>query len=41
MIRSLDVGALRARLDKLLVKPPRDMRRTLTDWAKRHDVALG
>ena len=41
MIRSLDVGATTARLDKLLAKPPRDMRRLLHDWAKRHGVALG
>ena len=40
MIRSLDAGAVRARLEKLLAQPPRDMRKTLTDWAKRHKVAL-
>ena len=40
MIRSLDGGAVRARLEKLLAQPPRDMRKTLTDWAKRHKVAL-
>jgi phosphotransferase system enzyme I (PtsP) len=41
MIRSLDAAAVRARLDKLLSKPPRDMRKALHDWAKRHSVALG
>ena len=41
MIRSLDAAAVRARLDKLLAKPPRDMRKALTDWAKRQSVALG
>ena len=41
MVRSLDSAALKARMDKLLAKPPRDMRKTLTDWAKRHSVALG
>ncbi len=41
MVRSLDAALLRARMDKLLAKPPRDMRKTLTDWAKRHAVALG
>jgi phosphotransferase system enzyme I (PtsP) len=41
MVRSLDGGAVRARLEKLLAKPPRDMRKALTDWAKRHSVALG
>ncbi|MCL6683473.1 phosphoenolpyruvate--protein phosphotransferase [Sphingomonas alba] len=41
MIRSLDAGAARARMEKLLAKPPRDMRKALHDWAKRHSVALG
>jgi phosphotransferase system enzyme I (PtsP) len=41
MIRSLDAAAVRARLDKLLAKPPRDMRKALTDWAKRQSVVLG
>ena len=41
MVRSLDSATLKARMDKLLAKPPRDMRKTLTDWAKRHGVALG
>ncbi|UUR07644.1 phosphoenolpyruvate--protein phosphotransferase [Sphingomonas glaciei] len=40
MIRSLDVGAVRGKLEALLAKPPRDMRKALTDWAKRHSVAL-
>ena len=41
MVRSLDAAAARARLDKLLAKPPRDMRKALMDWAKRHSVTLG
>jgi phosphotransferase system enzyme I (PtsP) len=41
MVRSLDATAARARMDKLLAKPPRDMRKALHDWAKRHGVALG
>jgi phosphotransferase system enzyme I (PtsP) len=41
MVRSLDASAARARMDKLLAKPPRDMRKALSDWAKRHGVALG
>ena len=41
MVRSLDAAAVRSRMEKLLAKPPRDMRRTLHDWAKRHKVALG
>ena len=40
MVRSLDAGAIRAKMEALLAKPPRDMRKTLTDWAKRHSVAL-
>ena len=41
MIRSLDASAIRDRMDQLLAKPPKDMRRALTDWAKRHDVVVG
>ena len=40
MIRSLDAGAVRSKVEALLAKPPRDMRKTLTDWARRHSVAL-
>ncbi len=41
MVRSLDAGAIRARLDQLLAKPPKDMRKALTDWAKRQSVTIG
>jgi phosphotransferase system enzyme I (PtsP) len=41
MIRSLDAEAARAKLEALLARPPRDMRKALTDWAKRHNVAVG
>jgi phosphotransferase system enzyme I (PtsP) len=41
MVRSLDAAAVRARLEKLLAKPPRDMRKALGEWAKRHKIALG
>jgi phosphotransferase system enzyme I (PtsP) len=41
MIRSLDAAAVRARLDQLLAKPPKDMRKALTDWARRHSVTVG
>jgi phosphotransferase system enzyme I (PtsP) len=41
MIRSIDAGAVRTKVTQLLAKPPRDMRRTLSDWAKRNAVALG
>ncbi|WP_300973657.1 phosphoenolpyruvate--protein phosphotransferase [Sphingomonas sp. LHG3406-1] len=40
MIRSLDAGALQAKLDTLLARPPANMRKTLTDWARRHSVAI-
>jgi phosphotransferase system, enzyme I, PtsP len=41
MVRSLDVSAVRARMDQWLAKPPQDFRKTLTDWARRHKVAVG
>ena len=41
MVRSLDAAAVRARLDQLLARPPRDMRKALTDWARRHSVTIG
>jgi phosphotransferase system enzyme I (PtsP) len=41
MVRSLDAAAARARLEQLLAKPPKDMRKALSDWAKRHGVVIG
>ena len=41
MIRSIDAAAVRARLDQLLAKPPKDMRKALSDWARRHAVTIG
>ncbi|WP_114228623.1 MULTISPECIES: phosphoenolpyruvate--protein phosphotransferase [Sphingomonas] len=41
MVRSLDSAAIRERMEQLLARPPRDMRRTLTDWARRQGVKLG
>src|SRR6478752_4333045 len=41
MIRSLDASAIRARMEQFLAKPPKDMRKALTDWAKRHNVTIG
>src|SRR6476659_2201948 len=41
MVRSPDAGAVSARLIQLLVRPPKDMRRALTDGAKRHSVTIG
>ena len=41
MVRSLDAGSARTRLDELLIHPPRDMRKALSDWARRHGVSVG
>jgi phosphotransferase system enzyme I (PtsP) len=41
MVRSLDAAAIRSRLDQLLAKPPKDMRKALTEWARRHNVTIG
>jgi phosphotransferase system enzyme I (PtsP) len=41
MVRSLDASALRVRMEQLLARPPRDMRKALFDWARKHDVVLG
>jgi phosphotransferase system enzyme I (PtsP) len=41
MVRSLDASAVRTRMDQLLARPPKDMRKALTDWARRHSVTIG
>ena len=42
MVRSLDAAATAAPgSTKLLANPPRDMRKALTDWARRHQVMIG
>ena len=41
MVRSLDAAAAKARLEQLLSKPPKDMRKALSDWARRHCVVIG
>jgi phosphotransferase system enzyme I (PtsP) len=41
MIRSVDSAAIRARMDQWLAKPPHDLRKALSDWARRHHVAVG
>src|SRR3954465_8426304 len=41
MVRTLDAAAVRTRLDQLLEHPPKDMRRALGDWARRHSVTIG
>ena len=40
MVRSLDASAIRTRMDQLLAKPPKDMRKALADWARRHRVTI-
>jgi len=40
MVRSLDSAAIRQRLDQLLRKPPRNLRKALADWARKHSVSL-
>jgi phosphotransferase system enzyme I (PtsP) len=40
MVRTLDAAAIRCRMEQLLARPPRDMRKALADWAKRHNVAI-
>jgi phosphotransferase system, enzyme I, PtsP len=41
MIRSLDAAAIRNRMEQMLSRPPRDIRKALTDWARRHSVVVG
>ena len=41
MVRSLDAAAIRARVQAMLAKPPKDMRKALSDWARRHSVMIG
>ena len=41
LVRSLDASAIRARMDQVLAKPPNDIRKSLSDWARRHKVAIG
>jgi phosphotransferase system enzyme I (PtsP) len=40
MVRSLDASAIRDRMDQLLAKPPRDTRKTRSEWARRHRVVI-
>ena len=38
---TFDAAAVRTKVESLLAKPPANMRKSLSDWAKRHGVALG
>ncbi|HUP66900.1 MAG TPA: phosphoenolpyruvate--protein phosphotransferase [Sphingomicrobium sp.] len=40
MVRSLDAGAIRERMEQMLAKPAKDMRKSLHDWARRHGVTI-
>src|SRR5947209_12716763 len=41
MVRSVDAAAIRGRMEQLLAKPPKDMRKALVEWARRHSVVVG
>jgi phosphotransferase system enzyme I (PtsP) len=41
MIRSLDAGALRPRMQQWLDRPPHDLHRAIADWARRNKVITG
>jgi len=41
MVRSLEAGTVRRRLEQMLARPPRDMRKALGEWARRHSVTIG
>jgi phosphotransferase system enzyme I (PtsP) len=41
MIRSLDAGAIKSRMEQLLGRPPKDMRKALGEWARRHNIIIG
>jgi phosphotransferase system enzyme I (PtsP) len=40
MVRSLDAAAIHARMEQLLARPPKDMRKALGEWARRHNVTI-
>ena len=41
MVRTIDAEAVRTKLEAVLAKPPANLRKALTDWAKRHSVSIG
>jgi phosphotransferase system enzyme I (PtsP) len=41
MVRSIDAAAVRARVEALLAKPPANMRKAISEWARRHGVSIG
>ena len=40
MVRSLDIGAIRDVMAKLLQSPPADMRKSISDWAAANNIEL-
>ncbi len=40
MVRSIDGAAVRDKMAALLARPPRDMRRVLGEWARKHGAVL-
>jgi phosphotransferase system enzyme I (PtsP) len=40
MVRSLDSAAIRGRMEQMLARPAKDMRKALHDWARRHGVII-
>ena len=40
MVRSINAAQVRAKMEQLLAKPPRDMRRVLGDWARKQGAIL-
>ena len=41
MIRSLDGSQIRSRMEQLLARPPKDVRKALTEWSRKHNVTIG
>src|SRR3954471_23708749 len=40
MVRSVEAAAIRRRVEQLLASPPKDMRKALHEWARRHGVII-
>ena len=40
MVRSLDAAAVQKRVEQLLARPPKDMRKALSEWARKHRVII-
>ncbi|MEO6360506.1 MAG: phosphoenolpyruvate--protein phosphotransferase [Sphingomicrobium sp.] len=40
MVRSLDVAKFSVRMEQLLARPPRNMRKVLSEWARRNAIVI-